>query len=188
MREESSEPLENSKGALWRKEEEEVGRTVDKRGRHVDAGIREAVAALHVFGLETDSSCEGHADRGTRAPYIDVGRVPEELARRMKAGAAEGANYDEETLREMRETREKILHQLERLMELLGEFYGGRDGIAEARRLVLKIIPNGARLQSQSAELQEHYPLEKQAEQLKYFQEEMDAFKDFLKGKFLSQP
>jgi hypothetical protein len=51
----------------------ELGKVTDRLGKGIDQGIIETVALLQLYGVNTIQSCEGHADHGTGAPYIDVG-------------------------------------------------------------------------------------------------------------------
>ena len=50
----------------------EVEQIVDALGKPIDEGIKEGIVVLHASGINTTGSCEGHSDRGTGGPYIDV--------------------------------------------------------------------------------------------------------------------
>jgi hypothetical protein len=181
----------NPKEGLWRKTQEEVDMIVDRLGTRVDPGIKECVVALRVSGLSTDGSCEGHARETSalKAPYVDVGQLPEDFARRWKAAwkaaEARGDKEIDPALRaEATEVGMKIRGEQSRLLDLLDEFYRDRN-VPGRRRLILKFFPNHARLMNQEAELQDMHPEPVQKQKLKEFQEEMYAFAEFLKTKFL---
>ena len=49
-----------------------LDKVTDANGKKIDFGIRPLVAALHLNGIPTTSSCEGHLDRGCPYPWIDI--------------------------------------------------------------------------------------------------------------------
>jgi hypothetical protein len=51
----------------------QVDALADKLGEPVDIGIRVMVAALHMHGIATYASCEGHLDHGFPYPWVDIG-------------------------------------------------------------------------------------------------------------------
>jgi len=51
---------------------EEVGNLRDKTGRSVEPYIKELVIGLWWCGIATESSCQGHSNRGPRCPWIDI--------------------------------------------------------------------------------------------------------------------
>jgi glutathione synthase/RimK-type ligase-like ATP-grasp enzyme len=67
---------QSNKNALWEAKESEINSLVDALGAHIDPGIKEAVIALNLLGINTIASCEGHMDEenghGTDFPWIDV--------------------------------------------------------------------------------------------------------------------
>ena len=44
----------------------------DKLGKPIEKGIKELVIGLHHCGIETESSCEGHTNRGLPYPWVDI--------------------------------------------------------------------------------------------------------------------
>lgn len=54
------------------KSRREIEHITDGLGLPIDEGIREAVAVLRALDIETTQSCEGHRDRGSPSPFIDV--------------------------------------------------------------------------------------------------------------------
>lgn len=187
MRGELYEKRENPQKAAWQKEYQEVERIVDKLGKPVDPGIRESVVALRVLGISTSGSCEGHLHKQkSKAPWIDIGYVSQELRDRLKEAEKAGKELDEKTKKWRLATWRRILQEQERLRALLDDFYRVRD-VPPDRRLILQPYPDSGRVLSKGAELQEVNPPEVQREKLKEYQEEIRAFTSFLKARFLSQ-
>ena len=50
----------------------EIEQITDGLNKSIDEGIRDAVAVLRALNLDTTQSCEGHLDRGSPSPYIDL--------------------------------------------------------------------------------------------------------------------
>ncbi|MGH7490507.1 MAG: hypothetical protein ACREMY_33585, partial [bacterium] len=60
------------KQASWEAKRREADHIVDALGLGIDEGIKEAVVAFNLLGLNTTASCEGHTDHGLLTPWIDV--------------------------------------------------------------------------------------------------------------------
>ena len=58
------------KQTAWDEMSEKIEQTTDALGKEIEPGIKDAVIASNLLGLHTSSSCEGHADRGMGAPWI----------------------------------------------------------------------------------------------------------------------
>jgi len=157
---------------------------VDKLGMPIDAHIKETVAALKCTGFETSGSCEGHLDRGVKAPWVDLSFFSEERRKLLKEQVQQSDR--EEDQREIRRAaRRKMLAEVERLTRFLDDFYRGKE-VGFTSRLVLHFGPDSIRLYSQGAELQDIYPPEQRSEKLKEYQKEMADFTAFLKQSFFS--
>jgi hypothetical protein len=185
---ESFESLNPEKRESWRKMLDHVERMVDGLGKRVDPGIKETVAIVNCMELATNGSCEGHLDGQSKAPWIHFEFIPAQLKQeirqaRLNLGQGEKTSPQLDALIE--EARLKLLGGEARILNLLDEFYGGRRGPAETR-LGITFYPDSARLVSQGAKLQDLYPPEIQVRKLRAYQEEMGAFAEFLKTKFLS--
>jgi len=65
---------QNNRIPLARLEEtrREIDHITDGLNLTIDEGIREAVAVLRALTVATTQSCEGHLDRGSPSPYIDI--------------------------------------------------------------------------------------------------------------------
>jgi hypothetical protein len=50
----------------------DVEQITDGLNKLIDPAIREGVATFRALNLETTQSCEGHLDRGSPSPYIDL--------------------------------------------------------------------------------------------------------------------
>lgn len=110
--------------------------TRDALGKEIDAGIRDVVAGLWIYGVETSQSCEGHDDWGCPMPWVDI--LP-----------AEAPSVYEMSVVERERWRRRSLASQMRVSELLGEFYEGRE---TDRLIALTLKPLGrfgaARLES----------------------------------------
>jgi hypothetical protein len=170
----------------WHQELEKVDRLVDRRGKRVDAGIRETVAILKCAGFDTQASCVGHFDSRLKAPWVDLAFVPEEVKRSLRPArnAQREQNVSQHLVEQLKEAKARLLAGEARLLDLLDEFYRNRTAPAQ-RRLILKFYPGSARLLSRGAEVQDLYPPDIQQDKLREFQEEMAAFTEFLKQKFM---
>lgn len=60
----------NEKERLWDEVANELEDVGDKRGLGIDEGIKEAVTAFKVNGLNTTQSCEGHVDESSLSPWV----------------------------------------------------------------------------------------------------------------------
>ena len=187
MRKTSSKKLSlKEKKQIWKKKLEHVDEITDKLGKHIDEGIKETVAILHLFGIPTFSSHEGKIHRYA-IPYVDIEAVGlEDLHKQLKniTGTTE---EERDKARLCIENEITVLNLVERkkLILLLEEFYTNRK-VSFERRLVATSMSYGwTRLQSQWADFQEVETDEKMRKQrLAEFQREMRAFTIFLKKKY----
>jgi hypothetical protein len=69
----------------WQAQRTEILEDTDGKANKIDKPIVETVTALNLLGVETINSCIGHNDFipgvGNVAPYIGVGKNPENVAR-----------------------------------------------------------------------------------------------------------
>lgn len=191
------------KGEQWEHVNATFLHVTDQLGKGIDEGILETVIALNVLGIETTASCEGHPERGTGAPWIDIeARSGSEQSRqvaRLFTQAHEA--YEQQTLPSARiealfatahqeKERVKRLHlaQRQKLMEYLAAFYEQRH-VSFERLLVIhpRDTTGRARLESQGADFQNVAPLDTRKQKLHVYQEEMQAFTAFLKQRFFSE-
>jgi len=156
---------------------EEVELIVDKLGKPIDIGIKEAVAILRAMDFPTNSSCTGHTDKdGCGAPYIDI-----------CSEAPEGWKND---VKKQEEWRSKNLSHYLRMEELLKVFYLQRHVLAYNRLMTTPVGIFGAfRLESfgnsMTAEDLNIKTENDFIEKITEYQEEMKAFTDYLKKSFL---
>jgi len=190
MRHEFSENSSPSKSDTWERTLQRVESLVDKLGKRVDSGIKETVTALKCAGFDTDASCEGHLDSKLKAPWVDLVFIPNEIRqhlREVQRGTRKGEQISEEEARLLAEAKVKLLAGEARLLDLLDDFYEGRNS-PNWKRLVVRFHPDSARLLSQAAEVQDLYVPNVRQARLKEFQHEIEAFTEFLKQRFLSEP
>lgn len=179
----------------WADAVQEFTRTVDGIGRHLDKGIFETVVVLNLLGITTKASCEGHLDHGVAAPWVDIAALNvraeyvalieaikerdkqvemQQLSRSEKAALYKRVRECDDAL-----TRKHLpIYKL--ALEQLDAFYAQRT-VPYDRLLILQNYADSVRLQSQGALFQIADILGDRAEKLKEYQEEMQAFTDFLK-------
>lgn len=171
----------NKKHEEWLEGQRKIELLVDKLGRGIDEGIKETLAGLSLFGINTTASCEGHKDHGTFAPYIDI-----EAKEALKVKQLRENKSDKE-IEQLNQQIEKInLKERLKLIKLLDEFYSKRQ-VSFHKRLTIQSKARGwSRLESIGAELQLIADPETQSKHLSEYQEEMRAFTEFLKRKYLN--
>jgi len=181
----SQEQILQEKEQKWQEKLKGVEQLADKLGLGVDGGIKETVAAFHVFEINTTSSHEGKIDRNP-VPYIDVESADvEELDRKLD----EVETNNQTDASEEQSIRDKIfkrnLEERKKVITLLEEFYTERKVPYEVRLNIHPMARGWSRIQSQGADFQEvEQDQEKVKERLQQFQGEMRAFTEFLKNKY----
>lgn len=182
----------------WQQVVTEFSQVTDRLGQPIDHGIFNTVVGLNMFGIHTSQSCEGHLERGIAAPWVEIRPLETPESKQAKADAqqamkradsAERMGEPEERVTELykqarrlqQEAQKPMLEEMRKAIELLKEFYQERN-IAYDRMLTL----HGSRLESQSVPLQEIVSPEVRKQNLDEYQEEMKAFADFLRQKYMS--
>ena len=176
----------NPKQREWEEVLHSLDTVVDKLKMPIDAGIKETVATLKCTGFEPRASCEGHPERGVRAPWVDLSFMSEER-RKQYADQIQEADSRDDKEKIRSEAKMEMLAGAERLMGLLDEFYRDKN-TNFTRRLTMRFFPDSVRLYSQGAELQDLHSPQGRKERLKEFQEEMADFAAFVKQDFVSRP
>lgn len=163
----------------WKQALEEVNTIADRLGMGVDKRIKTTVAALRVHGFPTTASCEGHPDieHGLDYPWIDVYFSGPEMVDGMT---------EEARVKLQRECRIAKLPYLQRLIQLLDEFYSTRKTHYDALLLPSPFgIFGGFRLHSMGADIMELLDKAERMKKHKEYVHEMNSFGEFLKEKFL---
>lgn len=200
----------NVKEKYWDQIKSEVDRICDRLGKKIDPEIKESVIALQALNFKTSASCQGHLNHGLAAPWIDIGEskpkrslekrsIKEQTLLQIKRllrklsplldkfhkGLAIDLFLPRKNKKQIKVMTEKNLKGQMRLMELLDEFYKDRE-ISSDIRLILR--PRGgygkAWLTSRGARFQEIRSQKEREEKLKQYQQEMNAFTNFLKKKY----
>src|ERR1035437_6045436 len=127
MKEGFAEQPESRPERLWAQYSAEVDHLVDSLGKEIDPNIKDTVTALRALGFHTNASCEGHLDRGLKAPWVDVGTVPEDVEQAMKLVHAKQQSITPELRRRLQEVKQELLHERKKLLDLLGNFYQNRQ-------------------------------------------------------------
>lgn len=183
----SPEQTQQEKEGRWQEALHTVDQLKDRLGLGVDEGIKETVAAFHVFEIHTTASHEGKLDRYP-IPYIDVESPDtERLEKRLKdlGSASEVEAAEVESVQE--EIRRKNLEERKKIIPLLEEFYTERKVPYDIRLNIRDLARGWSRIQSQGAAFQEiEQDEEVKKQKLQQFQEEMRAFTEFLKDKYFA--
>lgn len=155
----------------------------DKLGMPIDKDILQTVIAMRMSGFQTNASCEGHLDHGIKAPWIEVGSVPDSLASRALSNSpAEMSHPQTESVEEVR-AREKIYSERNRLVNILDKFYHNRPCPAKSRLIVLFRLGQ-CRIISQGYGTQDALPLDTQSSMLDTYRAEMAEFTEWLNNNY----
>src|SRR3989344_656565 len=149
-----------NKGLEWKEKSRRADKITDKLGEKIDEKIKEAVIALSILGLPTSASCEGHADWGISAPWLEIDELSDEFSRTAR-----------ELLDEFyasRKVGDNIRLQIKKFAGRFRIFNGGED---------YRSVPEN-QTEEQKREL---------IERIARYQEEMKEFADFLKQKYFFQ-
>jgi hypothetical protein len=183
----------------WLETAQRLEGATDALGTPIDKDIMEAVIALNVLGVMTDSSCEGHIGRGYAAPWIDFHAVGIESLRRQASNANRNLREAEEQ-QAPRETIHTLTTEVYRLArEENVAYYRGSWRVYQAleafylehhvpydQQLYLHNDSFGnSRLQPNGIDYQPQRSTEIQAKKLFTYQQEMSTFAAFLKSDYL---
>lgn len=160
------------------KELQEIALIHDKLGKTIDEGIRLTVAALRAHGFTTSQSCEGHLDRKTIGPWVDIeSSKAQDLLKTMQDGPHSGP--------ELQQNRRNLVNanelEQDRLFGLLNEFYTSHQQSYEIILTITEWGPGWGRLCSHAGRFMKLAAHDDNYEQwLKDAQAEMAAFAEFL--------
>jgi len=184
--EEFEKPEKTEKEKAWEEMASRVELIADKLGKEIDPGIKEAIIAFNLLDINTTGSCEGHLDRGTFAPYIDVkAKGVDELEQEVQRLRAEGVEFeDKRILSLVEEVERKNFEERKKLFPYFDEFYKERKVPFQQQLIIHGLGWGRSRIESQGAEIQEIETGELRGKRLGEYQEEMREFTDFLKKKY----
>ena len=156
---------------------------VDSLNHPIDRGIAESVAVLRLLGINTFSSCWGHADRLTGGPYVMFkSSEAKDLEPKLQA-------INDPLDPKFKRLRAKLvranLRERAKLLPLLEDFYEGRPTPFGQRLIIEGIGVEGSRLKVQNIELMA-VDRGGRRQILSAAQAEMRAFTEFLKDKALT--
>jgi hypothetical protein len=164
----------------WNRITAELASASDRLGKPIDSAILPTVVALRMIGFQTNASCEGHLDHGIKAPWIEVGSVSDDLARRALSGpSTEESSPHIKSVEEL-QAIEAVYNERSRLIDLLDKFYSHRQCSAQARLIVMFRLGQ-CRMISQGYGIQDGLPVETQSTMLDTYRTEMKEFTDWLK-------
>lgn len=164
-------------------------------GNPVGEPVKESVIGLNLLGVRTIFSGEGRMEDFTRitAPFIDV-ESPE--AKRLEDDFEKNHKEDKEgglnafNAIEAEDAREQVLlenlKERAKLIVLLDEFYRGREVPYEQRLTIESWKDNISHITNEGARLQGLFDEGVRRQKLLTYQEEVRAFGEFLKQKYLS--
>lgn len=182
----------------WEQITLQVNASQDRLGKGIDQGIKDTVIALQAHEINTLQSCEGHLHWGTGAPWVEIGaKVAEKGEQQITSllQALDGVEHQhaspleleklEEQLGKLQaETTRENLTERRKLMFLLQKYYEHRH-VPYEQQLVLQSYGLGrTRLESQGAALQAIEVPEFRQQKLQAYQQEMNAFAQFLRESY----
>ena len=201
-----------TKQELWSVMSENVNHWSDSIGYPIDQEVKETVIVLNLLKIITAASCEGHLDHGHAYPWIDLEITPDDALAMLNESADIYAllnkeiaflqeknphlTYNQmfdlpeaENLRDLLAKRNHIQDSIlkiqrktvEPLNILLDEFYKKRNTSYD-RMLVL----TDYRLRCVGSDRQIIRSPEEKSLKMAEYLEEMKAFTDFLKQKFMN--
>ena len=181
---------------LTRKFSNEVG---DKLGKGIDNGAVQSVVGLNALGFETSGSCEGHLDHGAPGPYLDLRSREAELFMGkfdlfweelgiIDPSEQYGNRLNPEQMArwdKLHEAKERLIEEknVPALAKLLLEFHQ----VYPQGNFVAETGPEWVRIEPGDIEEQSDRSIEEQQKYLKTYQQELAAFAEFLKQKFMSK-
>jgi len=185
-----------SKEKHWQEVEAQFRHTTDRLGYGIEAGILEPVVALNLLGIHTTQSCEGHLERGTGAPWIDVAAADtRELEEQVRLAYQQQHTQPRDELTQYAtanrrkletEIRTRNLAERRKILDYLEEFYQDRRVPIDRQLHLQKIGIEETRLESQGACFQELAQPEIKQTKLDEYRLEMKVFGAFLKEKYIS--
>jgi hypothetical protein len=173
---------------VWQDLEKHFATVTDRLDMPIDPGIMDVVVAFNAVGIHTTQSCEGHLDHGAAHPWVDVSsKEADDIAQKIAWKLYEGKREDDETQRLMQEHRQLLLQAEYELIPYLNAFYQHQPFDYD-RHLSISRFSNGMpRVQSYGADCQEFRSGNERVAKLKAYQQEMQAFADFLKRRYFGE-
>ncbi len=166
----------------------------DALGRHIDPGIFETVVVLRLLGFTTEQSCEGHMDHGRSFPWVTITSQADyqEALVLFKQGDTlrkEGRKEEAYALYAKARTARNIAdeqhaQETAKMLAYLEAFYASRPLSYDRHLIVYGSTLNTDVLESQGASIQTARSEEQRQQYLQAYQEEMQAFTQFLKACF----
>lgn len=177
------EQTKSEKEILWEQKREKVNEITNALDLGIDEKIKEAVTAFIVYEFSTSQSCGGHTEQEEEHkasfPFVEV-YAPE-------PEGWEDATGENKKRIECEWTGEN-LKQRQKMMDLLAEFYQGRETPFDARLNFQNIGAfGGFRVQSFGAEMCPILAPEEQKHKLELYRKEMNDFTQFLKEIFFDK-
>jgi hypothetical protein len=188
-----------------------VASWTDGLGLPIDDGIKDTVIAVNLLDIPTTGSCEGHLHWGTNSPWVELDlSTSQELIEELEANKQlietarltlqeqhPDLSWDElyqmpviEPLHKLFRERYKIIVKIEAetlarvtpLLNSLAAFYETHSCSYDCKLTLVWYGSTWCRLESEGARWQNTKPDQERAEKLATYQQEMNAFTQFLKA------
>jgi len=170
----------------WDVVAEKMSKVTDRLGKPIDPGIFDTVVALNVLGFKTTMSCEGHANRGVAAPWIDIepqnaARIKKQVSEVQRQKYPEGGSHPlteeaKQLTSQIEQEQQKLLQQL---ISYLQQFYS--DHQCEYDQIIIPAVMSTGRIRLQSIGASSNQQSEV-AINLQKYQQEMIRFTNFMKN------
>jgi hypothetical protein len=154
----------------------EVDELVDDANQKIDPVISDLIVGLRAHGIPTFFSCAGHKERGWTYPYVDIYTDDSHIS---------FDDFSETMVQAKSEWVEKNVVILDKLIELLSEFYADRETDYK-----YVIVPHCSidlvriRLKCTGSDLLKNMTGELFEKELKILQKEMGEFGTFLINRY----
>jgi hypothetical protein len=176
--------------ALLDLEKHFAAKVTDRLDMPIDSGILGTVVAFNACDIHTTGSCEGHLDWGAPYPWIDIGSRDARvnvIEQQIAVLLSEGKRGSQEIGLLYLELKRIHYQEEMKLMEALESFYRTQPLDYDRHLMLIHITRGGCRVRSQGADTQEFRSAEERASKLQEYQDEMHAFGNFLKRRFLGE-
>jgi hypothetical protein len=180
-----------TKATKWARIEKQFKKISDRLGTLIDQKILSLVVALNALGLETLQSCEGHIEYGTYAPWVSF-NVPSAAGYKAKVLEIADRHADEDRPRysaeecgelyRLADMQKKSIAQariaVDRYIDL---FYAEHKPMKPESKIVVRDGADFFLIEAQGSAKQQERRKDARKRHLALYQQEFQAFADFLK-------
>jgi hypothetical protein len=175
--------LQLTKSPAWEKLSKLFSRVVDSIGKEIDPGIIETVVGLNAAGIRTIASCEGHTGHGKTFPWIDITyHQKDKLEQEICQCLEKDINQDISPFLQRRDRL--VFTEEQKVANLLNAFYQMHPMVYDRHLITIHLVQGEFRLQPYGGEAQKYRSKTERIEKLVEYQQEIQAFAEFLRGRF----